>query len=351
MYLKNLAIQNYQSHRNSEITFSEGVNAIVGASDSGKSTIFRAISWLLTNKPKGEAFRSRWGGKTLVEAEFSDGLVIGRQKDKESKDNIYYIDDQDYKVEQSGAVPDDVVTALNMDDINTQGQHDSPFLLTSSGGDVAKLLNKIANLTQIDTAISNIKSSVTANSREIKNVESQITELEKQQESFKYLEQLEKDVLWYETLNSDMTNWNLQIQNLSAIADGIIIAQKELNEVEVFLKAERPLEAAILLTEEETTVVGQIRAIESVIAKLETDVKAEAEIKTFLLAETEVEIALQSVTNMAKLQQEGRALQNIVFDIDRKQATLFHLIELITERERLYTLDMGDTCILCERSL
>ena len=65
-------IRNFQSHKKSILNLSKGVNVIVGKTDSGKSAIIRALRWLFTNTPSGDAFRSWDGGDTKVSATFYD---------------------------------------------------------------------------------------------------------------------------------------------------------------------------------------------------------------------------------------------------------------------------------------
>jgi exonuclease SbcC len=64
--IDSLSIQNFQSHEKTELEFDEGINIIIGQSDSGKSAILRALNWVVNNKPNGEAFKSNWGGDTKV---------------------------------------------------------------------------------------------------------------------------------------------------------------------------------------------------------------------------------------------------------------------------------------------
>lgn len=51
-----LLIENFQSHEQTEVFFTEGLNVFVGPSDSGKSAILRALRWVLYNEPKGTDF-------------------------------------------------------------------------------------------------------------------------------------------------------------------------------------------------------------------------------------------------------------------------------------------------------
>jgi ABC-type transporter Mla maintaining outer membrane lipid asymmetry ATPase subunit MlaF len=51
--IKKLIIENFQSHKYTEVDFSEGFNIIFGPSDYGKSAIIRALRWVLYNEPGG----------------------------------------------------------------------------------------------------------------------------------------------------------------------------------------------------------------------------------------------------------------------------------------------------------
>lgn len=80
--IKQLNIQNFQSHVDTTLEFSDGCNIIVGNSDSGKTAIIRALRWLVFHKPTGDEMRSHWGGKTKVELFIDDAHVV-KSKDKE----------------------------------------------------------------------------------------------------------------------------------------------------------------------------------------------------------------------------------------------------------------------------
>ena len=82
--IQSVHIQNFQSHKNSTLEFSPGVNIIVGTSDSGKTAIIRALRWVVWNRPSGDSLRSTWGGKTSVEICLDKGSVE-RSKDRSDR--------------------------------------------------------------------------------------------------------------------------------------------------------------------------------------------------------------------------------------------------------------------------
>ena len=85
--IEKLQIKNFQSHKDSTLEFSPGVNVIVGSSDSGKSAIIRGLRWLAYGKPRGDSMRSWWGGDITITVQLSD-CEITRKK---GSTNTYFL--------------------------------------------------------------------------------------------------------------------------------------------------------------------------------------------------------------------------------------------------------------------
>jgi AAA15 family ATPase/GTPase len=161
--IETLRLENFQAHDETILQLHPGVNVIAGSSNSGKSSILRALNWLIYNRPSGEAFVSHWARDakgnqkqdTSITAIIA-GIPFVRKKSK-TTGNSYHIADK--TLEAVGLdVPEEISTALNMSEVNTQRQHDSPFLLSESPGEVARFFNKIVHFDAIDTYLSTIES-------------------------------------------------------------------------------------------------------------------------------------------------------------------------------------------------
>lgn len=152
--IKKLIIENFQSHKYTEIDFSSGVNVIIGLTDNGKSAIIRAIHWLLFNKPSGDSFRRKGSTLTRVYAELASGDILIREKSKSV--NRYLLNDLEFRA-IGQTPPDEVMKAHGLSrELNFSLQADPFFLLQSSPGQVAQYLNKIVGLEDIDKTIKNI---------------------------------------------------------------------------------------------------------------------------------------------------------------------------------------------------
>ena len=56
--IKKMIIKNFESHENSEIEFSDGLNLIIGQSNQGKSSIVRALAVVVANRFDKESVRT-----------------------------------------------------------------------------------------------------------------------------------------------------------------------------------------------------------------------------------------------------------------------------------------------------
>jgi DNA repair exonuclease SbcCD ATPase subunit len=154
------------------VDFTDGVNVVIGATDAGKSAIFRALIWVLFNEPNGDEFRSSWGGETEVSVEFTDGTVIRRVKGKK---NQYFVNETEF-VAFGAKPPEEVYQAHGFDrKLNIQGQADPFFLLQASAGEVARTFNQLANLEKIDTVLASLSSHERQIRAKAKYAEEQLT--------------------------------------------------------------------------------------------------------------------------------------------------------------------------------
>lgn len=158
--IHSLHLKNFESHRNTNLVFSKGINIITGESDHGKSSIIRGLYWIKDNQPSGASMVSFWNRDkkgnpkkaTFSEMEIN-GQTVTRIKSSEGVKNGYIVGDN--KLDAVGQkVPEEVTSVLNLSDINVQYQFDRPFLLDDSPLEVARFFNRTIRLDQIDRVLS-----------------------------------------------------------------------------------------------------------------------------------------------------------------------------------------------------
>lgn len=218
--IQSLKIENFQSHKSTQLDFCEGINVVTGNSNCGKTAILRALNWVITNKPTGLSYKSSFSDK---KEDCKVSIVVNGHvitKTKNTSTNKYEIDNTLFDV-VGGNVPTEVSTILNMDDINSSSQFDKHFLITDSAGEVGRTINKIVNLDIIDELISSLNSKVLSTNKEIEFRKSDITELENSLCKFKNIDEIELLVTSIVKFNSDVKEDETIIYSLEHMAEGI----------------------------------------------------------------------------------------------------------------------------------
>ena len=218
--INKITIENFQSHKKSELDFVPGINVISGQSDNGKSAIIRAIKWAMTNRPTGDFMCSHWSRDdskkpTSVTLEL-DNCTVTRIKNKTK--NTYVLDEQEFTAFGS-EVPDVINKALNVESFNLQNQLDSPFLLSSSSGEVASYLNKIADLDIIDTSLSNIQKWTKEALQKEEHIKTNIKDLRTKINNYSFLDDLEKDLKIVSSLAHTLNDNERTIRTLQLVVN------------------------------------------------------------------------------------------------------------------------------------
>lgn len=188
--IQSIRIQNFQSHSSSYLEFSPGINIITGQSNNGKTAILRAFNWLCFNRPQGIAFKSTFSDKKDT---CSVALTINGQeivRDKNNSINLYKVGSSLFTT-IGNDVPQEVISAINVSDINIQGQFEKHFLITESPGEIGRTINKIVKLEDIDTLISSISSKISSTNKEIELKKQDVDKLNVSLEKFKDYDSIE----------------------------------------------------------------------------------------------------------------------------------------------------------------
>lgn len=154
--ITSIQLINFQNHTDTILEFNDGINIITGSSDQGKTSIHRAFYWVAFNKPLGDAFMK--DGQSIVKVIIkTDRHTIERVKS--SSKNYYLVDNVKLNALRT-EVPEQVTNILGISATNIQLQLEQHFLLSSTGGEVAKAINAVADLGDINTATTNINKTV-----------------------------------------------------------------------------------------------------------------------------------------------------------------------------------------------
>lgn len=233
-----LHLENYKSYSGAHIRFSEGLNAIVGETDSGKSGLLSAILWIMTNRPLGDRMQSDWGGGTNAALEVDEKLI---NRTKAYGGNTYSIVRSDghheiFKAIRS-SIPNEIAAMLKMDEINYQPQHNPYFLLNMSPGEIGRFLNRVADLDIVARSVVNINTTIRQEDAEAHKLRVDLQRLEAELEEFKWLDEFESRVLELEKLESEIEAMRERLDFLNERVGRVRDLEKEREELLPTLEA------------------------------------------------------------------------------------------------------------------
>jgi len=230
--LEYIKITNYQSHENTQLDFSPGVNVITGKSQNGKTAILRSIYWLLFGKPSGFRFHSNFtAGTDPTEVELKAEGFPSILAYRSNKASGYIIGKEEF---EGTTVPDKVNQILNLDSLNIQGQLDEHFLITSSPGEVARVINKITRLERVADWVASLGSKINKENKNVDFCADKIEEGNEELRKYSELDSLEKLVLRYESVFAECDKLQERMVSLDLIAREIASVGKVLEDEELY---------------------------------------------------------------------------------------------------------------------
>jgi len=198
MYIKKLFLRNFQKHSKLDLSFSNDVNILYGASDCGKSCIRRAIEWNLFSESIS-GIRKEGSKQTSVNIIFDNGIELERIKSASINRYILRKNGEEKVYDAIGrSMPEEILDVINIkpitiDDqeinLNISRQLDPPFLLGKiySGSFRMKLFNKLTGNDLLDKVLKSFSKDLRQINIDEKN----------------YTEQLENDKIKFETVDKE----------------------------------------------------------------------------------------------------------------------------------------------------
>lgn len=178
MEIKKLVLENVQPFKRAEINFSSGLNVIVGPTNSGKSAIMRAISFLLFGSPSPKSLL-RFGEKEFRILLETSTARIERIKNGR---NVLIVNGQEFR-SFGHNLPQEFFEALSIPEEFLEfvyaSQFAPPFLLSLSDTQKGRVLSLLGSGVEVlDRALVSIQ-------KDIRDVRAQRSLLEKERDEVK----------------------------------------------------------------------------------------------------------------------------------------------------------------------
>lgn len=194
--IRQIEIANFQSLRKLSVRLGR-FTAITGPTGSGKSGLIRAVRLVAFNA-RGTDYITR-GEKTCTVSLAGDEIeltgieddrwqAVIRRGGKDSYQLAVGINQKTYTKLQ-GKVPDPVTEVLRLGEINFAGQWGQPYLLDSTGSEVARVLGRLTNVTLLYRAAQEANRRRLAAAQLLRTRQSDLAQLEEQAKQYASLPQ------------------------------------------------------------------------------------------------------------------------------------------------------------------
>ena len=317
--IQSITVKNFQSHKNTTLDFPTGVSVITGQSDSGKSSIVRALLWVLNNRPSGDAIRN-WKAQerdiTKVGIVFSDGLIVVKERAKGKSSYIVNVSDSIDRFEAiKQDVPDEVSKIAKLTDCNVQTQHEPYFLLNESPGEVARRLNEIVGLDIIDVIFKNLDRRIRTVSGAIKVHNDTATRLTDEIKEIEFADEFHDRVVALKKKQEDVDKLERSINALKELHQQIGDIHDELAEAPLFGNMEKRAFDILLKIADFKKVKKDIESLELIVQNVNRVEKEISLEKDWLECEEPCLSLVEKTTEFASINMHLKNLKSVSKDL------------------------------------
>lgn len=222
MKIKKVVLENFMNHVSSSIELDDYFTCIIGSNDTGKSTIFYAIRWFMTNEPKGDSIIYRKEGTKAKYCSVSLHMEDGSIYRKIRKKGVTLFDSPTSGKEWGKAgLPKEIADAVkitshtfgnNTLELNYSFQLDQPFLIAENPSVGASVISTFAGTDIIDITCKDVESENRSIVKERNELSETATKLLIEVEKYDYVEDTRalhtsiSDVFDNITANMDFVN-------------------------------------------------------------------------------------------------------------------------------------------------
>ena len=271
VWIQEVELINFQSHPHSIIKFKNGMNALIGTSNHGKTAVYRGIWWCLQNMPSGDHFLMVGKKQVAVKVRLSNGYTIERVRNKTGTVNLYRLYRDDVLIEEFTGfgtnVPDAIRQAHGIYPLphNTFLQYskqlEGPFMLSLSPSKRADVLGNLEEMSKIDSALTEINDEIRFETKQKRICEDKEIELIASIKTQKAeVTRLRKSVELLEMLKTEIMRKMRLFEEVKESAKRLIEIAESLNEFETIIqKTNRILENWNPTNEEKVRVVNELK--------------------------------------------------------------------------------------------
>lgn len=211
--LESLVLKHFQRHKHFCLKLDPHITVLTGPTNSGKSSVLRALTWLFTNRPLGNTFIN-WEAESCLVSVTLDGHDITRSTGVTG--NHYALDGKVYLAFNKD-VPEDIANLLNVGEANFSPQLSAPWWFLDSPGEVSKNLNSIVNLELIDRTLSSLSTEVKRSKTVVEITSERLDKALKVRDSLSWVPDADASLKELESFNQELEECKTQNDDLESL--------------------------------------------------------------------------------------------------------------------------------------
>lgn len=350
--INSIVIENFLSHKDTFIKLDPGVNVFLGESDVGKSAIFRAINKIVSNRPMGTDF-IRWGqNNCYIGIELSEDIFVewsyenGQAKYVLCQEN----DEQVFKAFNK-SVPDEILTSLNIQEINFQHQLTNAFLFQSSSGEVARYLNQIVNLDVIDNTLYNINHRLKGEQVQLAGSNASQKRIEEGLKQYDWLDEAENKLDIAIQLEDDLNSLKSSVLELTDAINSITLIEERSFKYKRIIAFEAQINSLLELDKEIEDFITDYDALQGYIDNI---IKCESSIKKAndIIKAEPILLKIEKIdSELSKLIDNEKELEYLFDNLVGLETRINKLQKTKDDLENRLHESMPDVCPLCDQEI
>jgi len=333
--IKYIELKNILSHKDTKVEFCPGLNVIKGESHQGKSAMMHGFDATLNNSFPLDVLRS-WSAneKDLVSSKitFDDTTV---ERCKEGTVNKYIINGDALEAMKRGEVPEEVLRATRMGEVNVHRQYAPFFLMQDSPGEVARKFNTQVGLEDIHIATQTVNAIVTEARRKLKSCKTDIEEKDTGIKELAFLDSAKKKINSVQVKLDKFEEMEERKEEIEACLFNINIERTAVEGCKKFLTIEPKLEELKEKIGERKRIEDRLNNLVTITNQLKEYKNIVEEEKDWLTIEPRLEALKEKCRERTNLRFKLSEIQSAYADIDKLEKTSQMLRLTLSEQETL----------------
>lgn len=219
-YITKMVLENFQSHENTTLDFSKGLNLFTGESGQGKSAVIRAFAFIFENFGRNpRRFIKKGANFARVTIYLSTGYVISRivEKSKSGKNGYEIYNPKDGSVESTNTKGLSLVQEiLGFNKLNIDTDNDVPINFMKQGtswffvgdgytsSERAKIVGSIYGTHYADAVIRDLEGDLKKYNKQIETADKERKTIQEGIDSFSHLPQTHMQITELERLSAEV---------------------------------------------------------------------------------------------------------------------------------------------------